>query len=242
MNKQFFFYPAILFFVLGSLHADTVSRRAAITGGGGPGRCAIEVNVDHEAQVEILGDTANLRTLGGQPAFWRSFECNVPLPQTPRDFQISRINGRGFVRLLKDPSSNNGTAVIHVSDPKAGRGVYSLDLTWRKTGSGWGPGPLPGGGWGPRPEPGPGGGGWFATRSCQDSVTSWLNRDGYQVTSFGRMAPEDRPGPNRWISGLVTGKRGSDYRRFSFVCSVDVRSGQVRYVDVRRHVSHWSHQ
>jgi hypothetical protein len=121
--------------------------------------------------------------------------------------------------------------VVHLSDPKAGRGIYSLDLTWRTTGSGWGP----------SPGPGPGGGGGFAVRSCQDAVSSRLNRDGYQVTSFGRMAPEDRPGPNRWINGVVTGKRGFDNRRFSFVCSVDLRSGQVRYVDVRRQDSQGSH-
>jgi hypothetical protein len=225
MNKQWFLSPAILFLVAGSVHADTVSRRAAITGGGGPGRCTVEVNIDHTAEVEIFGDQGNLKTLGGQPAFWRRFECNVPLPQTPHDFQIARVNGRGQVRLLKDPSSNRGVAVVHISDPKAGRGVYLVDIAWRIPGSGWGPGAGP-----------------SRIEKCQNAVSFRLNRDGYQVSSFGRIAPQHSPGPNDWISGEVIGRRGFESRRFSFSCTIERRSGQVRHVDVRRHDPQWSYQ
>jgi hypothetical protein len=207
---------------------DTASRRAAITGGGGPGRCRVEVNVDHAAQIEIFGDTGNLRTLAGQPSFWRRFECNVPMPRMPRDFQMTRITGRGQVRLLKDPSSNHGTAVFHILDSKAGRGVYSLDLAWRGPG-GWGPGP------GPR-------GGEYAVQRCQEAVSDRLNREGYQVASFGRIDPDHDAGPMSRINGVVTGKRGPERRRFSFSCSVDLRSGAVRSLDIRRHEPHWSAQ
>jgi len=208
--------------------ADAASRRAAITGGGGPGRCTLEVNVDHAAQIEIAGDTANLRTLAGQPSFWRRFECNVPLPRTPHDFQIARVNGRGSVRLLRDPSSNHGTAVVHILDPKSGRGVYTLDLAWRGPG-GWGPGP------GPR-------GSQFAVQRCQEAVSDRLNRDGYQVASFGHVDPDHDAGPGSRIHGVVTGKRGAERSRFSFSCSVDLRSGMVRSLEVRRHGPKWSYQ
>jgi hypothetical protein len=228
MLVRFFLLPAALLLAFYPIHADTVSRRAAITGGGGPGRCTIEVNVDHEAQIEIFGDTANLRTLAGQPAFWRRFECNAPLPGRPHDFHLARINGRGHVRVLKDPSSNRGTAVVHILDPKAGRGVYSLDVAWRANTGGWvppqgpGPGPVPNV---PR----------FAIERCQNAVGQWLNRDGYRVVSFGRVVPDRGPGPHGWISGIVNGKRGIENRRFSFSCAVDLRAGEVKYVDVRRH-------
>jgi hypothetical protein len=213
------------------VQGDTASRRAAITGGGGPGRCTLEVNVDHAAQIEISGDTGNLRTLAGQPSFWRRFECNVPLPRTPHDFQIARVNGRGSVRLLKDPSSNHGTAVVHILDPKGGRGVYTVDLAWRGPGGGWGPGP----GQGPR-------GNQFAVQRCQEAVSDRLNRDGYQVASFGRIDPDNNAGPGGRIHGVVTGKRGAQRSRFSFSCSVDPRSGAVRSLDVRRHEPDWKYQ
>ena len=71
-------------------------------------------------------------------------------------------------------------------------------------------------------------------RACQDAVGDRLNQYGYPTVTFGRMAPQDNPGRNDWITGTVTGERG--YRRavFSFSCSVDFRSGRVRSVDVQR--------
>ena len=46
-------------------------RRATITGShGDSGKCTVEVRVDVAAEVEIRGDSARLRTYGGQPANW----------------------------------------------------------------------------------------------------------------------------------------------------------------------------
>jgi hypothetical protein len=69
---------------------------------------------------------------------------------------------------------------------------------------------------------------------CQDSVTNRLNRNGYQYVTFERTIPVNNPGPNDWITGTVTGKRGFGTTWFSFSCSVDFRSGTVRSVDVSR--------
>jgi hypothetical protein len=211
--------------------ADTMSRRATITGARGPGRCLIEVNVDGTAQVEVVGETANLTTLSGQSAYWRRFECNLPVPRGPVDFRLGRAAGRGSVRLLQGGRNNRGGALIHISDPRAGRAWYGLELLWQAPG-GWGP---------PPPSPpwsGPGGSGGFqanrAIRACQESVTSRLSRDGFAYITFESTIPHDNSGRSKWITGSATARRGPVVQRFSFSCSADVVTGTIRSVDIRR--------
>ncbi len=235
MNKQTFLSVAILVLLVQPAHANTVSRQATITGGGGRGgKCTIEVDVDDGAEVEISGDTGLLRTLSGQPATWRRFRCNAPLPRNPVDFRFVGIDGRGSVQLVRDPRGNRGKAVVQIYDPKGGREGYTFDLQWRDSG---------GGGWPPTPPPpsipghGPGPGGFpmsSVIRICQDSVTDRLNRDGYPYVTFERTIPDDNPGRNDWVIGTVGGRRGFETTWFSFSCSVDFQSGRVRTIDVRR--------
>jgi hypothetical protein len=181
-----------------------------------------------------------LTTISGQPAEWHRFQCNAPLPPNPVDFRFVRIGGRGSMRLMQDPRSTGGRAVIHIDDPQRSRGVYTLDLQWRGLGGGggWTPGPPPPqpGHW-PSPGPGPGPGGFptaRAIRMCQDSVTTRLNRDGYHYVNFDRTSPVDNPGRHDRINGTASGKRGFGTTWFSFSCSVDFSSGRVRSVDVWR--------
>jgi hypothetical protein len=223
----------IFIFLIAPLHAQTVPRRATITGGRGPGNCTIEVSVDHGAEIEIRGDTANLTTVAGQAAYWREFRCNAPMPSMPHDFRLGRVNGRGNVRVLREPRGNRGGAVIHISDPQGGRANYAIDVVWRGNGDGWGsapPSPLPP----PPPDHGNGGGMGRAIRMCQEAVTDRLNRDGYDYITFGRAIPDNNPGRNDWVSGSATARRRGDTKSFSFSCSVDLRSGRVRSVDLRR--------
>lgn len=230
MNQQMFLAAAILAALLQPAHANPVPRQATITGVGGNGRCSIEVNVDGAAEVEVSGDSGLLTTMGGQPAEWRRFQCNVPLPQNPPDFRFVRINGRGTMGLIQDPRSTRGRAVIRINDPKGGRGVYAFDFQWRS--SGGGPSAPAQGPW---PSPGPGA---FpmarAIRICQDAVTDWLNGNGYPYVTFERTIPDNTPGRHDWVTGTVNGKRRFAVDRFSFSCSVDFSSGRVRSVDVRR--------
>jgi hypothetical protein len=212
-----------------------VPRRAMMTGGGGQnGKCTIEVSVDREAEVEVFGDNGLLRTLSGQQSIWRRFQCNVPLPRKPADFRFVGIDGRGHVRLARDPRSNHGTAVVYISDPKGGREGYTFDLLWRGEERDSGPSYPP-----PSTPPGRGGGpGGFPVsrviQACQDAVADRLNRDGYRTVTFERVTPEDNPGRHDWISGMVAGKSRFEAARFIFSCSVDFSSGMVRSVDVRR--------
>ena len=45
---------------------------------------------------------------------------------------------------------------------------------------------------------------------------------------------DDKPGRNDYIIGEAIGRRGGSAADFTFVCSVDFRSGRVRSVDVNR--------
>jgi hypothetical protein len=104
-------------------------RRAEIRGGGGPGKCTIEVVVDGVAEVTVQGDSARLRTLSGRPAQIRRFICNQPMPPNPADFRFQGVDGRGRQDLVRDPS-RGGTAVVHIEDPQGGSEGYTFDLMW----------------------------------------------------------------------------------------------------------------
>jgi len=105
---------------------------AQMRGGvGDHGKCTIEVTVDSVAEIEITGDEGRMRTLSGAPSVWRRMECNQPLPPNPREFQFSGVDGRGRQTLLRDPSSNRGTAVVRIEDPQGGSGGYKFDMIWR---------------------------------------------------------------------------------------------------------------
>lgn len=214
MRNQVLSGVSLLIALIAPAGANPVSRRAFISGGGGSGRCIIEVTVDRAAELEISGDVGLLTTLEGQPASWRRFQCNIPIPPQPRDFRVDG-GGRGNIRLVQDPRFAGGRAVIRIHDPKGGRGNYSFQLSWR--GGGFPP---------PRPV--------SALRGCREAVTDRLSRDGYDYITIDRMVPDDNPGRNDWITGRARGDRGHGPRRFVFSCSVDFDSGRVRSVDIRR--------
>src|SRR5690242_8528170 len=84
------------------------SIRANIRGGGSPdsGKCTIEADVDGTAEVFVSGDSARIRTLGGQPAFLKRMDCTAPMPRNAADYQFSGVDGRGSQNLVRDPRSN----------------------------------------------------------------------------------------------------------------------------------------
>ncbi len=116
------------------LSAQTIPRRAEIRGGGGNrGKCTIEVVVDGVAEVEIRGDTAILRNLGGRPPEWRRFVCDSEMPPNPVDFRFSGVDGRGRQELTREPREG-GPAVVRIEDPQSGSEGYTFDITWTKAG------------------------------------------------------------------------------------------------------------
>lgn len=231
MNKRL--YLVTLTLGAGALLGQqaALTRRATLTGRGGDGKCTIEVDVDDAAEVEVSGDMGLLRTLAGQTAVWRRFECNGPLPRNPGEFRFRGIDGRGNVSLVRDPRSSGGRAVVRIEDPKGGREGYTFDLEWRGSSSGvWREGNVT--------EPSVRGGAFSpaarAIRVCQEAVVARIEREGYRYVNFESTAPDNNPGRDDWILGGVIGRRGRYDTRFLFACSVDFGTGRVRSVDVRR--------
>ena len=120
-----------------------IPYRATITGGAREeGKCTIEVVVDALAEVEVRGDTAYLRTLQGQPAEWRRFQCNAPMPVNPNGLRFAGVDGRGRQQLV---SNGRGAIVVRIEDRDNGRDGYTFDLVWRNEGAFSGAPGYPGG-------------------------------------------------------------------------------------------------
>src|SRR5512143_2492131 len=118
--------------VIGFGAANAQPRKAVFVGGGDParGKCTVEVMVDGAAQVEVRGDSANLRNLNGQAPQWRRFECTSAMPANPADFRFAGVDGRGRQTLVRDPRNNGGAAVVQIEDSDSGAEGYTFDLFW----------------------------------------------------------------------------------------------------------------
>jgi hypothetical protein len=69
-------------------------------------------------------------------------------------------------------------------------------------------------------------------RACQQAVERRMREEGYRRVSFGPINVDDRPGRSDWIGGVATAGRRDREDSFDFSCSVDLRRGIVRSVDV----------
>ncbi|HLK67067.1 MAG TPA: hypothetical protein VKU19_26720 [Bryobacteraceae bacterium] len=217
--------------LIGPICAQTAERQATLTGGGGndAGKCTIEVYVDGSADVEIRGDRGFLRTLSGQPAQWRRFECSGPMPANPVEFRFSGVDGRGKQELLQDPSRGRGGAVVRIQDSSGGAEGYTFDLVWR--GAGFVPGPTgqPLGGTNRGGSPNSG------ARACKDAVRERANLQyGFRDIDFKGMDGEENPGRNDKVEGSFDVPRGNSRDTYHFSCSVDSANGRVRGVEISR--------
>jgi hypothetical protein len=242
--------------LVSSVNAQTSQRQATIRGGGGPdrGKCTVEVLVDDVAQVEIRSATATLRTISGQPAQWRRFECDSVMPANPQNFRFTGVDGRGRQSLVRDPR-NAGAAVIEIEDKDAGSDGYTFDITW----GGYGGGPVSGsppaaydrGGeyrW-PEPEYRPGyrDSGYYrryghgfgideAIRVCESAVVTRA-QDRFRTNDIHILNSRisDAPGRNDWVVGRIDvhyRPGGGREDQFRFSCSVDFQAGRVRTIDI----------
>jgi len=209
--------------------AQTAERRATITGGGNDaGKCTIEVYVDGSADVEIRGDRGSLRTLSGQPAQWRRFECSEPMPTNPGEFRFSGVDGRGKQELVQDPSRGRGSAIVRIQDPNGGAEGYTFDLVWRGAGFVSNPTGQPLDGRDRHDSPN------GAADACQQAVRDSANQQyGLRDIDFRDLNAGDKPGRNDRIMGSFDA-RGNDRDTYRFSCSVDLANGRVRGVEISR--------
>jgi hypothetical protein len=265
MCRKYIYTAVAVISIGGALNAQSFQRRANITGGGSPdqGKCTVEVVVDGAVEVEIRGDSANLRNLSGQPPQWRRFECTSPMPPNPAEFRFAGLDGRGKQQLVRDPR-NGGSAVVRIEDRDNGSEGYTFDILWGGGGRNYtqgGPpvrddrgfGPPPRGddrGFGPPPRDDRDfdrdrdrdrgfGDRRFTTdqaiRVCEDWVREEANRRlGTGRIDFQRTAMDDNPGRNDWVIGTFAApRRFGRPDYYRFSCSVNFDNGRVRSADFR---------
>jgi len=254
MKRQLLFF-AVCATLTSAVHAQTYQRQASIGGGGNPnqGKCTIEVVVDGAAQVEIRGTSATLRNLSGQPAQWRRFECNAPMPPNPSNFRLQGIDGRGRQTLIRDPQ-NGGVAVVQIEDRDNGAEGYTFDILWDARG--YNQGPIAGNGPVYRDDNpnrnriddrndqyrgnsrdgayyrqyGHGFAKEEAVRVCQEEVSRQAMERfrGVRDIHFFNTRADDNPGRQDWVTGSLDLHRGPRGEVYNFSCSVNFDNGRVR--------------
>jgi hypothetical protein len=73
-----------------------------------------------------------------------------------------------------------------------------------------------------------------AFENCRRATEDRMRRDGYRRVEFTSMRVDDQRGRNDWVVGTARAYRGQNFDSFEFSCSVNLRDGDVRKVDVRR--------
>ncbi|GAB4414950.1 MAG: hypothetical protein OHK0021_22070 [Bryobacter sp.] len=239
--------PLVVF----NAHAQQVTdrRQAEIRGGGGEGKCTIEVEVDDVAEVEIFGSRANIRTLSGSPSTFRRFQCNQEMPRNAYDFRFKGIDGRGRQDLVRSPG--NGTpAVIRIEDSKGGREGYTFDIFWRGASGPWSGGNGNGGnrpGWNGGNGGGNNGGGWgnngnngwgnngnngWGNGNVESISFSGRRGNGDYRSSGGRSGALFSPVVRVESNGRVDLVFSSDQGNLRLVGNVDRRQGNRIYANV----------
>ena len=217
-------------------------RRAADIrgGGGGDGKCTIEVEVDDVAEVEIIGRNATIRTLNGGPATFRRFVCNQEMPLRPNDFRFKGIDGRGRQDLVRG-ADNGGRAIIRIEDSKGGSEGYTFDIFWR--GGGGGSGGFNGGG-GRYDNGGNNGGNRGGWNNGWGEGGGWNNNGDFNFNGGrrGSGSYRDRNGNNRRLdqarvmvhgNGGLTVEFQTESGRILFTGSIERRQGRRIYSRVR---------
>ena len=88
--------------------------------------------VDDKVQLVIRSDTLEEHTLSGQPNPDGVFSFTSPLPDSPVTVEINKKKGRGKVRVLQQPSADNGfTAIVEIYDDGGGAREYQLEIFWK---------------------------------------------------------------------------------------------------------------
>ncbi len=235
-----------------TLHAQAPDqiRRAEIPVSSS-GRCTIEVRVDITAEVDVYGDSGRLRTIAGQPASWSRFTCTAPMPASMKEFRLGGVDGRGSVKLVQDPRTNNSIAVVRIEDPRGGAGVYSFDLEWSGASGKAAAGVFESGArsptaaWPPADTQADSTRGVFysgdpapqrvSTESaidlCRTELRARAESDyGLRSVEIVSVAADSGPARRDWITGTLTERYTR--RTYRFACQVDYSAGQVRGIEI----------
>ena len=99
---------------------------------GNSGRVFWRGTVDGTVQLTIVGLTLEEKTIAGRPQSAGGYSFTARMPGEAVTVSVAKPEGRGNVKVVQQPSAENGfTAIIEVVDSKGGTGDYLLNISWQ---------------------------------------------------------------------------------------------------------------
>jgi hypothetical protein len=87
--------------------------------------------VDKEIQIQLRGNRAYVRAVGAGDDRNGRGRVLGGLPQQTGNLVVQRLEGRGDVAVIEQPSSRNGyTATLRIRDPRGGAARYRIVAYW----------------------------------------------------------------------------------------------------------------
>lgn len=100
-------------------------------GGRTSGRLRWRGTVDDEVNLVIRDTSVEVRTLGGNEYRNFSFNFTSSLPRRRVTVNVTKLSGRGDVRVIQQPSRDNDfTAIIEITDKERGPRDYEIEVSW----------------------------------------------------------------------------------------------------------------
>jgi hypothetical protein len=91
--------------------------------------------VDREIQIQVDNRQASVIEMGSNERARRRVNMLSGIPNRPGRLYVQRIDGRGDVDVIQQPSQSNGyRATIRIRDPKGGADRYRIAVYWESTG------------------------------------------------------------------------------------------------------------
>ena len=88
--------------------------------------------VDREIRIQLQGSHAYIQPMGGNEIRSGRGQMLSGLPQQEGTIRVERLEGRGDVDVIEQPSSSNGyRATLRVRDPRGGASNYRLVAYWQ---------------------------------------------------------------------------------------------------------------
>ena len=88
-------------------------------------------SVDGSDVIYLRGNQVDIRHLDAQPITNSNYLLPVPLPRRGVSLQLRKLQGRGNIQLVQQPSpQTNYTAAVRIDDPEGGRDYYEFELIW----------------------------------------------------------------------------------------------------------------
>lgn len=95
------------------------------------GRLHWRGTVDDNVQLVIRDGYVDVRTIGGTEYRDANYNFTSPLPRRRVTVRANKLNGRGTVRVLQQPSRENDfTAIIEIKDSSGGAKMYEIEVLW----------------------------------------------------------------------------------------------------------------